>query len=146
MAVAERWRGTRAIRLSTNECERHATRMVGPDVRIRALYLFGSRGRGARDVQADVDLAIWTSEEFTWTDLYELRGRITSALRSERVDLVWLNKAEPVMAFQVLKTGRALMFRDVDELNALELRMKQRFWDHAVYLRGRRRRRRGVET
>ena len=135
MAVAERWKGTRPIELATPECGRRAARLVRRDARVRALYLFGSRAVEGGSSESDPDLAIWTTSDFRWQDLYDLRGSVTHAVGSERVDVVWLNRCDPVTAFQVLKTGRTLTVRDVDEVNDLELRAKRRFWDYGVRLR-----------
>jgi len=67
------------------------------------------------------------------------RGSITSSLRSERVDLVWLGRADPVFSFQVLSKGRILFCRDPDRLNARELEARHRFSDYRLYLERRRR-------
>ena len=139
MAVAERWRTAPPLLLSTSECLDRVTPVLRDCVHIEAAYLFGSRAQQTISLGSDLDLAIWTDRVFAWQDLYELRGRITGALRSERVDLVWLDHADPVFPFQVLETGRMLFCRDPDCLNARELHAKHRFRDYRLYLERRRR-------
>jgi predicted nucleotidyltransferase len=114
------------------------------DSRVRVLYVFGSRAGGIAHPEADLDLAVWTSDGFRWQDLYGLRGAVTRELHSDRVDMVWLNRSDPALAFQVLKTGRVLFARDPDQLNDFELKAKQRFWDYGVRLRRHRRDRDGI--
>ena len=139
MAVAERWRTASPLLLSTAECPHRVEPILREDVRVEAAYLFGSRAGRAALPASDIDLAIWTDHTFVWQDLYELRARITGTLRTERVDLVWLDRADSVFPFQVLATGRMLFCRDPDRLNERELNAIHRFRDYRLYLERRRR-------
>jgi len=69
-------------------------------------YLFGSL---ARDKAGhDVDLAILTQS----SPVYSLRAAITECLGTQRVDLVDLRQASPVLRFEILRTGRLLYAAD----------------------------------
>jgi len=138
MAVAERWRTASPLLLSTPECLDRVTPILRDCVHVEAAYLFGSRTERTGSLASDLDLAIWTDRVFAWQDLYDLRGRITGALHSERVDLVWLDRADAVFPFQILATGRMLFCRDPVCLNARELEAKHRFRDYRLYLKRRR--------
>lgn len=85
-----------------------------------------------------MDVAIYTSRDFTWDDYFRLYGELTKALHSDRLDLAWLNKSEPILAFEVIKTGKVLFYRNADVLNDFELMAKKRYYDHVLYLKKRR--------
>lgn len=146
MAVRERWKGTKPVGLSTSECVDLLLPATVAEARIQAVYLFGSRAAGEGHADSDVDLAIYTTDDYEWDDLFALRGRLTGLLRTERLDLVWLNEAKAEVAFSVIRDGRLLRYADADRLNEFERRAIWRYRDRVLYLRRRRNRRHGVST
>ncbi len=72
-------------------------------------YLFGSLGRGQPG--QDVDLAILARD----APAYRLRDKIAAALGTERLDLVDLGRAPPVLRFE-LATLR--LYRDTEPLRS----------------------------
>jgi len=112
-----------------------ASRIIDTREAIRAAYLFGSRRRGSGSPQSDLDLAIKTSEAFTEEDLFDLTLDLSRAIGSSRMDIVWLNRADPVIAFEIVQTVRCLLYRDPDELNEMKRLIERRFWDYRIYLR-----------
>ena len=146
MAVRERWKGTKRIGLSTNECVDLLLPATVRDVRVEAVYLFGSRAAGVGHADSDVDLAIYTTDEYEWDDLFALRGTLTGLLHTERLDLVWLNHAKAGLAFSVIRDGRLVHYADADRLNEFERRVIWRYRDRTLYLERRRRRRHGLPT
>ncbi len=135
MGVKERWKDTKGISLSSNDAIGLLIPLIREDSRILACYLFGSRADKRETPDSDIDMAIHTSRDFRWDDYYLLYGELTKKLKSDRLDLIWLNQAEPIICFEVLKNGKLLFFRDVDELNELELKIRKRYYDHVLYLR-----------
>lgn len=144
MPVRERWRRTSPIPWSTRECLDLLLPPVAVDRRIEACYLFGSRATGSDTPNSDLDFAVHTVGEFTGDDLLALGADFTRLLRSDRVHLVWLNRADPVVAFSVVRDGKLLHYRDADRLNAIERRLTLQYRDHMLYLRRRRNRRSGL--
>ena len=69
-------------------------------------YLFGSLSRG--QAGHDIDLGILTRGE----PAFRLRGAITECLGTERVDLVDLRRASPMLRFEILRTGQLLYAAD----------------------------------
>ena len=61
---------------------------------------FGSRAAGVGHADSDGDLAIYTTDDYEWDDLFALRGTLTGLLHTERLDLVWLNHAKAGLAFR----------------------------------------------
>ena len=144
MAVRERWQGTKRIGLSTNECVDLLLPATVRDVRVDAVYLFGSRAAGVGHADSDVDLAIYTTDDYESDDLFALRGTLTGLLHTERLDLVWLNHAKAGLA--LIRDGRLVHYADADRLNEFERRVIWRYRDRTLYLERRRRRRHGVPT
>lgn len=146
MAVRERWRGAGRVSLATGECVELLLAAIMRDAHIEAVYLFGSRAGGEERVDSDVDLAIYTTDDFRWNDLFALRGTLTGLLHTERLDLVWLNQAKAGVAFSVIRDGRLLHYADADRLNEFERRVIWRYRDRMLYLQRRRNRRNGVSA
>ena len=74
-------------------------------------YLFGSLAKadevGGREPH-DVDLALLTKEEPAW----KLWDDISLALGTERLDIVDLKKASPVLLFEIIRSGRLIYSSD----------------------------------
>ncbi len=135
MSVKERWIKQRPLKLSFNELKSvvYSTLIKNPQILIA--YIFGSLVKGNFKEYSDIDVAIYTKEEFSWQDFYILYGNLTKEIHSDRVDLVWLNKAEPIISFEIIKTGKVLFYRNVDTLNDFELTVKKRYYDYVIYLK-----------
>jgi predicted nucleotidyltransferase len=141
MSVKERWKGTKQIKFSTDEAMTLMLSVLKTEHCILIAYLFGSRLKDKNKISSDIDIAIYTSDDFSWQDYYLLYGSLTKRLHSDRLDLVWLNRAEPILSFDVIKNGKVLFFNNADTLNDFELKAKKRYYDYAIYLNKRRRRR-----
>lgn len=74
---------------------------------VQAIYRFGSTATGAANADSDIDLAMLAPRALDPLFRFELQERLASALHRS-VDLVDLRAASPVMAMQVLATGRLL--------------------------------------
>lgn len=133
MAVRERWQKTRPIKLAAEKAIPLILPFLEKDHRILTAYLFGSRTKKAYQF-SDMDVAFYTSKDFSWSDYYSLYGELSKALSSDRLDLVWLNEADAILCFEVIKYGRVLIYRDADMLNDFELKNKKRYYDYALYL------------
>ena len=140
MSVKERWIKARPIEFTTEKAISLILPLLEHDQRILIAYLFGSRIKKA-DQSADIDIALYTSNKFSWEDYYILHGELTKTLRSDRVDLVWLNETDPILGFEVIKYGKVLLCKDADLLNNFELTFKKRYYDYALYLNKHRRNR-----
>jgi predicted nucleotidyltransferase len=92
---------------------------------VQVAYLFGSLGQGQEG--HDVDLAILTRSE----PAFRLRPAITECLGTERVDLVDLRRASPVLCFEILRTGQLLYAADQALSERFELATLQVYRDTA---------------
>ena len=141
MSVKERWSKTKPISYSTDDAIALLLPLLKSDERIVTAYLFGSRVSEGESLSSDIDIAIFTSDNFSWEDYYALYGELTKRLHSDRLDIVWLNKAEPILSFDVVKNGKSLFFTDAGALNDFELRIKRKYYDYIMYLNKHRRHR-----
>ncbi len=82
-------------------------RRVGVD----AVWLFGSEAEGRARSTSDLDLAALFRRPTSPAELAELRADLTAAL-DRPVDLVDLDRASPLLGYQVLKHGRLVVDRD----------------------------------
>jgi hypothetical protein len=134
MGIKEKWKKTRPITLTLNEIERELKALAKQDKKILIIYLFGSRVKEEAKPDSDIDIAIFTTPDYTTEDYLEFVGKIQDVLRSDRFDLVWLNRANPVIKFYTIKEGKVIFYSDEDVLNDFELKSKKEFWDYKLYL------------
>jgi predicted nucleotidyltransferase len=92
---------------------------------VQLAFLFGSLGQGQPG--HDVDLAILTRGE----PAFRLREAITECLGTERLDLVDLGHASPVLRFEILRTGQLLYAADQEVNERFEMATLQVYRDTA---------------
>ena len=110
MAIPERWRGHEPLPEGIKGSLEELTPIFEREGVILA-YLFGSLAKagevGGRESQ-DVDLALVTEEKTAW----KLWDEISLALGTERLDIVDLKKASPVLLFEIIRSGRLIYSSD----------------------------------
>lgn len=124
MGIAEKWRGLKP--LPDNIRERLgllATLFEEADVLLA--YVFGSFLRNQDS--ADVDLAVLPGHR----GLEDLREKICETLSTERVDLVNLKTASPLLRFEVLSTGRLIFKKNESVEIGFELSVIREYRDTA---------------
>ncbi|MEK9159235.1 MAG: nucleotidyltransferase domain-containing protein [Patescibacteria group bacterium] len=79
---------------------------------IKLVYLFGSRGRGDEGPLSDYDFAVYLEEqkkERRGQLHLEILNELTSALKTDAVDLVILNDLDmPEMKYDIIAEGKLL--------------------------------------
>lgn len=91
-------------------------------------YVFGSAARGDTHAGSDLDLAVLltdtslTAYRSLWADIHDV-------LAPQPFDLVTLNGADPVLAFEVISEGKVLHSRSDEELNDFERKTWHRYQD-----------------
>jgi predicted nucleotidyltransferase len=127
-------RGTR--RLSAEEARRGAAgaaRQLAADPRVRLVYLFGSAADSGRAAVRDIDIAVWADPPLALDELLRLRADLVDAAPVP-VDLVSLNHASVVLAWEVADSGRCLYARDADAEIEFVTRARARYWDFKPFL------------
>ncbi len=101
-------------------------------------YLFGSWARGEAQPHSDVDVAVYVEERSLPRSPYgydaELASRCMSALGTNRVDVVVLNHASPLLYHRVLRDGVRLLARDLRATTVREGRALSRYCDYLPQL------------
>jgi len=93
-------------------------------------YLFGSCATGDITPLSDVDIAIYTAPETGGYDKkLELWHGLSTALKTEKLDLVLLNSAPVSLVFRVLQKRTLLLDRDPLKRHAFESLMMRKYFD-----------------
>jgi len=102
---------------------------------VRLAYLFGSILHGRSNALSDIDVAVLVDpdhyEAHKDAFRYEIAliNDLADALGTDRVDLVILNQAPPLLANEVISRGRIVACRDERERVDFEVRTKKRYID-----------------
>jgi len=78
---------------------------------VDCLWVYGSEAAGRARPDSDLDVAVLARQRLSATELADLRGE-AEALLGRAVDLIDLDQASPILAYQVLKHGRLLVDRN----------------------------------
>ena len=97
----------------------------------RFAFVFGSFGTpGFRD-ESDLDLAVDFGRPLRPDERFDLASRLAEAT-GRRVDLVDLRNADPIIAMQVLGTGRPLVVHDALALDVFRMTAPSLYFDWKV--------------
>ena len=99
---------------------------------VQAAFLFGSRAEGRARADSDWDLALLLSPEEPDPTLEVLGALVEAGL--ERVDLVLLHRAPPLLAFLAVK-GKPVFLREGFDLGSYVSRVAREWWDTEPLLR-----------
>jgi predicted nucleotidyltransferase len=102
-------------------------------------YLFGSAARGAAQAHSDIDVAVYLHDPPPPASPFgyaaDLTTELMRTLRSDRVDVVVLNDAPPVLYHRVLRDGVRILSRDLRATTTREGRALSRYCDFVPQLR-----------
>ncbi len=95
-----------------------------------AVYLFGSRARGAARADSDLDVAVLADTPYAMKTLWDVGAKLANEVHCD-VDLLDMRSASTVMQHQILATGKRFWVRpskqpQVDAFERLTFRKK---WD-----------------
>lgn len=105
MSIVERWKKFRELPSNTEQRLEQLIPLFERE-EVQLAYLFGSLSQSQQG--QDVDLAILTRNG----PASRLRAAIIEGLDTERLDLVDLRNASPVLRFEILRTGQLLYAAD----------------------------------
>jgi predicted nucleotidyltransferase len=102
-----------------------------PDVLVA--YSFGSAGTSRERPDSDVDVAVIFREDATqgerFTATCEISERVACAAGREHADVVDLARASPLLAHEVLRSGRLLLSKDEATRVRVAARQTMRYID-----------------
>jgi predicted nucleotidyltransferase len=111
---------------------------LSPRAEILEAYLFGSAARGATQAHSDIDVAVYLAgmpaSPSPFGYVAELTTALMAALETNRVDLVVLNTAPPLLYHRVLRDGIRIFSRDLRATTTREGRALSRYCDYVPHL------------
>ena len=109
-----------------------------PRREILEAYLFGSTATGAAQVHSDLDVAVYLAEARPAAPPFGYAADLAAALMSvagiQRVDVVILNEAPPLLYHRVLRDGVRILSRDLRATTTREGRALSRYCDYVPQL------------
>jgi predicted nucleotidyltransferase len=130
MTVEPRVQLTHAV---ARERAERAAEILAADPRVRLVFLFGSTADPDHPSVGDVDLAILTEPQLELDELLRLRDDLVDAA-GPAIDLVALNAAAVVLAYEVATGGRCLFAREEGDDTDFVVRAILRYLDFKYYL------------
>jgi len=114
------------------------TAVLSTRAEILEAYVFGSRARGDERPHSDVDIAVYVDPERVGEAPFgydsELAADLMRALGTNRVDVVVLNAAPPLLYHRVLRDGIRILARDLVATTGREGRALSRYCDYIPQL------------
>jgi predicted nucleotidyltransferase len=112
--------------------------LLEPRPEILEAYLFGSTATGSAGAHSDVDVAVFLGTPRPPASRFGYAADLTAALMrglgTDRVDVVVLNEAGPVLYHRVLRDGVRVLARDVRATTVREGRALSRYCDFVPQL------------
>lgn len=120
------------------ELEHRIAGALEPRDEVLEAYLFGSHAAGKPQAHSDIDIAVYVDERRSAATGYgyaaELGAHLMHALGTNRIDLVVLNRAPPVLYHRVLRDGRRILARDLRATTTREGYALSRYCDYLPQL------------
>jgi len=112
--------------------------LLAPRQEVLEAYLFGSQATGRAQPHSDIDVAVYVDEAGAVHSGYgypaELTTVLMAGLRTNRVDVVVLNHAPPVLYHRVLRDGVRVLSRDLRATTTREGYALSRYCDYVPQL------------
>src|SRR5690554_4381366 len=105
--------------------------------KIKIVILFGSRARGDYNPKSDIDIAILLEEDVLDGNYLEVKIDLTSIfsdILGEDCDIVLINKASPLLKYQVIKHGRLIYIDEETDYNSFFSLVVREYFDFKFYL------------
>ena len=100
---------------------------------VRLAYLFGSQAARRTHPSSDVDVAVLLDESLTsderFAERLRLLGDLSRIFGTDNVDLVVLNEAPPLLAYETLRHGVLLYCADAQTRIEFQVRTRRAYED-----------------
>ena len=119
-------------RAAARAAAERAAGILAAKPQVTLVYLFGSAVDSDTPNVRDVDLAVVTDPPFVTDQLMKCRADLIEATRAP-IDLISLNEASIMLAWEVVDRGVCLFARDPDVETDFVTRARARYWDFKPY-------------
>ena len=114
------------------------TAALQPRAEVLAAYLFGSKATGAARAHSDVDVAVFLADRRPAGSAFgyaaDLAAVLMAVLGTNRVDVVVLNDAPPLLYHRILRDGQRILSRDLRATTTREGYALSRYCDYVPQL------------
>ena len=97
-------------------------------------YIFGSLSYSRPAPLSDIDIAVYLRPD---TDLVESKlailGQLMDRLRTEEIDLVILNRADPTLVINILRTKKVIVDKEPFLRHGFESVMMRKYLDFSIF-------------
>nr|MDO8098487.1 nucleotidyltransferase domain-containing protein [Candidatus Njordarchaeota archaeon] len=104
---------------------------------VRLAYLFGSHAKNREGPLSDIDIAVFLDKKLGKSERQkrklDLINKISSILKTDRIDLVIMNNCPTSLNYEIIKHGRILHMKDVEEKVDVESSILSRYLDRRYY-------------
>lgn len=104
--------------------------LLGSEKGLTAAWLFGSQASGRATSDSDIDIGVLGSSPLSAQQCVQLAGKLESELRVERIDVVPVESASPVLAFEII-SGICLLNSD-PQRHAAFVSLTSRLYEDAM--------------
>ena len=113
------------------------TKILEARPEVSAAYLFGSVVMGMERKGSDLDIAVHLNDNLSAEQMgqyrFELMDLMERAIGCE-IDLLVLNTASLKIISQVLKYGRLIYTKNIDQARSYKLRKQKEYFDFKYYM------------
>ncbi len=101
-------------------------------------YLFGSQAKEKTGKLSDIDIAVYFDKKISPPSMFDNRLRLitefSKILKSDKVEVVPLNNAYPLLAHRIIRDGKLLFSCNELERIRFEVRTMSLYFDFKPYL------------
>lgn len=111
--------------------------LLQKDDSVQTAYIFGSVAKGRSGPLSDIDIAVLLKESLTPRERYEKRilliNEISSALRTDDVNLVIMNGSPLLLNYNIIRDGKLLESKNESRRVLYETSIMSRYLDRKFY-------------
>jgi predicted nucleotidyltransferase len=102
---------------------------------IKLAVLFGSKAKKTAGLKNDLDIALLTKTKPSGQREYRMFKDFIQLLKSDNLDLVVLNFANPLIRFQVARDGKPLYEQKQGDFRRFQLRAIKDYWSNLKFMK-----------
>jgi len=93
------------IFFTVSKAQKQEIKKIAKKFGLLLVVLFGSKAKGGFGKESDLDIAVLSEKPPSYRLFKELFSALSQIFKKENVDLRFLNEADPLFCFEVIKNG-----------------------------------------